>query len=423
MQFDHTFDHAPFYQVTMSITSIEQNEQHQEQSRQAQYLLEQYLHASGRTEAERFRHRLEQDHAIPVVRSILRRKMNVRLNESGQCDSLRQSRNDMAAEEIFVEVLAQVGARLAELRTEEAASARDSETTAAIQNYRGYVAKATFYAYNRHLRTLYPRRFSLKNQLRYLLTQKRPNGLSLWEGAEGETLCGFTVWREAFPTSTNGRVPPQRLADCATRLRTLGDDKARFLREALPGQAADHVSPGDLLCAIFQWVGGPVELDALVDVCAVLLEIRDDPERSLDEEGAAEGQESAAEREANRQQVVRAQRDGGPVHATVENREFLRFLWEEVRLLSPSQSKALLLNLRDGAGKGIIALLPICGIASIRQIAEAMQMPAEELAEMWKRLPMEDADIAAYMALTRQQIINLRKCARERLARRLRNAE
>jgi hypothetical protein len=78
-----------------------------------------------------------------------------------------------------------------------------------------------------------------------------------------------------------------------------------------------------------------------------------------------------------------------------------------------------LLNLRDAQGRDVIALLPMTGIASIRQIAEALAMPAHEFAKLWNDLPLEDMTIAQQLGITRQQVINLRKSARERLARRM----
>jgi hypothetical protein len=46
-------------------------------------------------------------------------------------------------------------------------------------------------------------------------------------------------------------------------------------------------------------------------------------------------------------------------------------------------------------------------------------MPDEVFAGLWSRLPLDDASIAELLNITRQQVINLRKCARERLARRM----
>jgi hypothetical protein len=104
----------------------------------------------------------------------------------------------------------------------------------------------------------------------------------------------------------------------------------------------------------------------------------------------------------------------------VEKRIFLQRLWEEVQLLPLAQRTALLLNLRDASGAGCLALFPAVGVANLRQLAAVLELPLEEFAALWNQLPLEDAAIAKLLKLTRQQVINLRKTARERLARRLR---
>ena len=58
------------------------------------------------------------------------------------------------------------------------------------------------------------------------------------------------------------------------------------------------------------------------------------------------------------------------------------------------------------------------GVASFREVAAALEMTPQELAEVWNRLPLEDREIAARLGVDRQQVINLRSTARERLARR-----
>jgi len=50
-------------------------------------------------------------------------------------------------------------------------------------------------------------------------------------------------------------------------------------------------------------------------------------------------------------------------------------------------------------------------------------MTIEALAELWNSLPLDDHAIAARLGITRQQVINLRRAARERLARRLGTGE
>ena len=115
-------------------------------------------------------------------------------------------------------------------------------------------------------------------------------------------------------------------------------------------------------------------------------------------------------------------RDPAPDAAlALERRTYLSSLWEEIRQLPARQAAALILNLRDGQRRGVVALLPLTGVATMREIARAIGMPAERFAAIWNRLPLEDAAIAELLGVSRQQVINLRKSARERLARRMRS--
>ena len=103
-------------------------------------------------------------------------------------------------------------------------------------------------------------------------------------------------------------------------------------------------------------------------------------------------------------------------------RQSLEAIWHEVLELPERQRAALLLNLRDASGQGVIELLPATGIASLRQLATATGMTAAALAGIWNRLPLDDQAISELLRITRQQVINLRKSARDRLSRRMHKA-
>jgi hypothetical protein len=79
----------------------------------------------------------------------------------------------------------------------------------------------------------------------------------------------------------------------------------------------------------------------------------------------------------------------------------------------------LLLNLRDSNEQCLVILLSDIRIATIRQIAAALDMPAEQFALIWKDLPMDDARIAEHLGVNRQQVSNFRLSARRRLCRRM----
>ena len=105
----------------------------------------------------------------------------------------------------------------------------------------------------------------------------------------------------------------------------------------------------------------------------------------------------------------------------LERRQDLEFLWREIGQLPGAQRVALLLNLRAEDGGNAVALLALVGVATLDDLARTIGIPREELVAMWNDLPLDDRTIASRLGLTRQQVINLRKSARERLGRKMRS--
>ncbi|HEX8172051.1 MAG TPA: sigma-70 family RNA polymerase sigma factor [Thermoanaerobaculia bacterium] len=103
----------------------------------------------------------------------------------------------------------------------------------------------------------------------------------------------------------------------------------------------------------------------------------------------------------------------------VEALEICARLWSEIRELPPRQRVALLLHLRDESGETALAHFVISAVASPDELAASMGMTRDELLALWDELPLDDHRIAARLGATRQQVINLRKSARERLGRRM----
>ena len=320
--------------------------------------------------------RLLEEHAAPVVKGIIRGKLRASAND-------HPSRQE--AEDLYGEVVVQLLTRLRAFVTDP-----DGHS---IGDFRGYVAVTTYNACNLYLRKKYPARWRLKNRLRYALS--RGGDFALWQGADGDWLCGLRAWGERGEESAEG----------ARRLRLLGADTGAPLRAALGAKPGQTELPR-LLRVVFQHAGGPVRLDELHSVVADL-------------QGVSEpvvNVEFTDEHDfGGRNPDVAAPAD---FTTEVERRSYLRRLWDEITRLPPMQRAALLLNLRD-AHEGVIALLPTTGVAGVRQIASAVGMPAEQFAALWNRLPLDDAAVAGLLGVTRQQVINLRKSARARLARRM----
>lgn len=327
----------------------------------------QTLRTQGDEAADAALAQLIKAHIEPVIRGVIRFKL--RLDPGGSED----------AEDLAQEALAHW---LAELRK---LSARPDDRS--ISDARGLAATIAYRVCYGWLRRQSPRRNALRNRLHYALT--RQAGLAIWTDRRNLSIAGFAAWRgiseDDWPRATSDK------------LRQLSDDE-KFLARVW-GQGAKL---SDLLAAIFDYAGGPVAFDDLVSVVAAVLHVKDEPPASTEE--APIGAEIAS---------------GADVAWQVEKRIFLERLWQEVRELPRAQRAALLLNLREADGRGCLALFPATGVATLRQIADALELPAEQFAELWTQLPLDDATIAELLKLTRQQVINLRKSARERLARRL----
>ena len=102
----------------------------------------------------------------------------------------------------------------------------------------------------------------------------------------------------------------------------------------------------------------------------------------------------------------------------VESLQTLRALWMEIESLPTRQRLALLLNARDPAGDSVLRLLLESSAATRPELARALDVRERELESFIARLPLRDLAIADRLQLTRQQVINLRRAARDRLARR-----
>ncbi len=356
---------------------------------QSDSLLRPFLLATDPTESDRHLERLIREHAEPIIKGILRRRTYVHLSRP---ESVRQSQDEQDAEDVCGEVVVQLLTRLHRLKSNP-----DSE---GISNFRAYVAVTTYRACDKHLRQRYPQRWRLKSRLRYLLTHQP--GFALWQTDDGEWWGGFAAWQERQKTSIQ-----------SGRLQQLRDQPQLFTQDVLRGEDARRMNPGDVAAAIFNWVSHPVTLDDLVSVFADLQGIRDETADSFagnDEDGNGSVLERIGDQRVS-------------VEAEVDQRVHLQWLWTEIRQLPPRQCAALLLNLRDAQGRGVLALLPLTGVATMRQIAQALNMPPEKFAHLWNDLPLDDETIARHLGVTRQQVINLRKVARERLWRRTRAFE
>jgi hypothetical protein len=343
------------------------------QSAEIDPLLQPLLLPAGDQEDDDLISQLISLHAEPVIKGIISHKLHLHCHHTiGQTD----------AGDIYQDAVVQLLEALRQLREQPDANP--------VSDLRGLVAVIAYRACSRWMRRQFPERHAFKNRLYYILTRQR--GFALWQNEKKKLIAGFAVWQG------------EKNAAAEWQLERLSDDEELLARIRLlkSGRREDW---SGTLAAIFDCLGSPVEFDKLVSALAALLQFEDQPIESIDQIKDTTGFEASV-----------GQSDAS---WRVEKRIFLQRLWDEVRQLPLNQRAALLLNLRDTEGKGGIALFPSLRIATLHQLAEALEMSTEKLAGMWNELPLEDARIAELLQLTRQQVINVRKAARKRLTRRL----
>jgi DNA-directed RNA polymerase specialized sigma24 family protein len=227
----------------------------------------------------------------------------------------------------------------------------------------------------------FPERSRLRKRLRYAV--ETGDRFRLWLTADGATVCGLAAARAG-----------DRLADAADIERCL----SRLRTRPLPAHPLST-----LVFEILRALARPVDLSRLTGIAADLTGIQE-PSFASPSTG---GEEDAPEFPA----------DPAPsAAARLELRQQLEGLWSEVLLLSPRHRNALLLSARASSGAALWLLADL-GIASFRAIAAALETTVDDLAALWNLLPLADTEIAARLGLARQQVINLRSTARERLER------
>ena len=335
-------------------------------------LLLTFIEATDEEQADRCLTRLIDEHAAPIVREILASSLRVYVDLNGGATS------NQDVGDLFNDIVVNLVSRLRYIKL-------DPEQES-IADFRSYVAGTAYNTCNLYLRQKFPRRSRLKNRLRYLLSHDVD--FALWLTAEFGLLCGFSKWRDK-----KERAP-------ARTLETITQDPSQWTeRAALTTVGVERAELTKLLKEIFRWCGNPIRLDDLVNTVAEICREKDLPDESLE--------------------TMNLATDSLSFDTILEHQRNLAVLWQEICQLPLRQRISLLLNFRDAHGQELISLLPYTRTTTIEEIATALEFPLTEFLKLWNKLPLDDLGIAQLLGATRQQVINLRKCARKRLERRL----
>ena len=311
-------------------------------------------------------------HAEPLVRRIVRFKLG---SAGGQG---RGAIPQVDTDDVCSTALCDLLARLDRVKA--------AATVPAIRSFSGYVAVTAYNACNDYFRAKKPAWHSLGMRIRYVATHS--TRFALWQSCDGQDVCGLA--------SSVGQEP-------STDIARLSAGGPAFRQK----HNLSTVNPSDLVEAVLRAAGAPLLLDHLLAAAAEWSGLEETRVESLDADFASgrAGWEHPP--------------DGRALADTqMIDRQYMQRLWREICALPLEHRKALLLNLKDSAG-GDIQLFDYLGIATVSQIGTVLEMDPQAFADLWNKLPLDDAFIAGELGISRQDVANRRSSARKRLAKRM----
>jgi RNA polymerase sigma factor (sigma-70 family) len=337
-------------------------------------LLVPYLNADNAAERELRLEELLSLHAAPIVRHTLRRRLGFYVSARGV------NPHNQDAEDLYQDALTRVVHVIKDLHA--------SSVSVEIENFENYVARIASNICIDFLRAKSPARTRLKDSLRDLF--RRHKDLVSWE-FENEILCGFVAWRNTGKTAFSEQASKDVEAKSESfRSNRFADED--ILSAPLP----------QIVAELFDWIGGPVEIDVMVKIIAVLLDIKERPIESLDDQ-AAPSWESHVDRSSSSGESA--------LHAS----ELLQQLWRIVKLLPPEQRDSFILGFEDHTGQDFFTALLEAEVATMKQLASGLQRTVEEIARLRQHVPMDSASVAAELNASRDNVYKWRFRAIQRL--------
>jgi RNA polymerase sigma factor (sigma-70 family) len=320
-----------------------------------------YLTADDERERQHHLDELVTLGAAPLIRQVLRLRLGFYVSAQG----INEHNQD--AEDLYQEALTRVVHVLKQLH---ATSSTD------IEDFERYVSRVASNICIDFLRDKSPARTRLKDSLRDLFRRHRE--LVSWE-YEGEILCGFANWRNTRKSTFSD----QELRDVETKLETF--QAVRFADEDV------RLAPlSQILTELFDWIGGPIQIDVLVTMVAYLLAVKDQHIESLDD--------------PTRQWDTYFPADTQTGESHVEANELLSRLWHAVRQLPAEQRDAFVFGFEDQAGQDFFTILLAAATVTWNELAHGMGRSVEEIARLRMSMPMDGVSAANELGASRENV-------------------
>jgi len=330
-----------------------------------------YLTAGDDREREHHLNELLILRAAPLIRGVLLRRLGFHVSAQG----VNETNQD--AEDLYQEAMTRVVQGLNELQ---------SSTDTDIESFELYVSRLAANICIDFLRAKSPARTRLKYSLRDLL--KRHKDLVSWY-QDRELLCGFARWRNTGKSAFS-----------AQSQRDLEMDLDSCNSLYFPDEDVRLAPVTQIVAELFDWVGGPVEIDVLVRMVAYLLDIKDQLIESLDDPSPAKWAAYYSTR-------------SGESH--VEANELLALLWQAVIQLPAEQRDTFALSFEDETGQDLFTMLRAAEIVTWDELARGMDRLVEDVVRLRLRMPMDSASVAEELRASRENVYKWRFRATRRL--------
>jgi hypothetical protein len=171
----------------------------------------------------------------------------------------------------------------------------------------------------------------------------------------------------------------------AERARKLLIDQTP-IEKALKGGSLQQRPILQLVATVLTLIEGPIELEALVNIIAALLQVREREAVSLDDQELHQSKELKTHE-------VRADNQ-------IEMRELLGRLWEVIDELPAEQRKCYFYSYKDSSDEDLLTLLVALGVVEPRTIAARLEISLAELSSLKKDLPLKTPQIAPLLGET-----------------------
>jgi len=325
------------------------------------------LDARNEQEREQRLDELLKTHVAPIIRQVLRQRLDFYVSAQGT------NHTNHDAEDLYQEVM---------MRMVQVLS---TPHLTKIESFDAYTRSIVSHICVDYLRSKYPERARLKNAVRDIF--RRHQALASWQ-YQNEILCGFAAWR-----NTGRRAPGNDVVD--TKLDA-------FLSDRFPNEDVKVVPLSQTIRELFDWIGGPVQIDELVRMLVYVLEIKEQQIDSFDSQAGVEFE-------------VNFSNSAWSTQSDLEANEVLRQLWRILKRMPPRQRDVYALRFSDPAGRDLFSVLLAAGIADLNDLAEGLGRSVADVVRLWTQMPMDSATTAIELNTSRKNVYKRRFLAIRRL--------